>query len=62
MNKNIGSADRLLRIILGVIILAAGFYFRSYWGAIGLIPLLTALIGWCPIYAPFRISTRKNEA
>jgi len=62
MNKNIGSTDRLFRIFLGVIILAAGFYFQSYWGAIGLIPLLTALVGWCPIYAPFKISTRKSEA
>lgn len=58
MTANIGSTDRIIRIVLGLLIIAAGFYFSSWWGALGLILLATAAINWCPIYAPFGISTR----
>jgi hypothetical protein len=58
MQSNIGSADRLIRVILGVVIIGLGFYFSSWWGALGLILLATAAINWCPIYAPFKFSTR----
>ncbi|MEI6093194.1 MAG: DUF2892 domain-containing protein [bacterium] len=57
MKANIGSFDRLLRIIVGVIILGLGYYYKSYWGFIGIIPIITALIKWCPLYIPFNIST-----
>jgi sulfite exporter TauE/SafE len=57
MKRNIGRTDRIIRIVLGVVLIALGFYFSSWWGAIGLIPLATAAIGWCPLYAPFKIST-----
>ena len=62
MNKNIGSTDKIIRIILGVVVLALGFYFKSWWGLIGLIPLVTASINWCPIYAPFKIFTNKTKS
>ena len=61
MNKNIGSVDKIIRYILGVVILAFGYMNESYWGLIGLIPILTATINFCPLYAPFKISTRKEE-
>jgi len=57
MTRNIGSTDRIIRIVAGLAIIAAGVYFGSWWGAIGLIPLATAAVGWCPAYAPFGIST-----
>jgi hypothetical protein len=57
MKKNMGIMDRRVRIALGLAIIAAGFYFQSWWGAIGLVPLATAAIGWCPAYAPFGLST-----
>jgi hypothetical protein len=60
MNKNIGSADKIIRYILGVVILALGYYYESWWGLIGIIPILTATINFCPIYAPFKFSTRKS--
>jgi hypothetical protein len=53
-----GRGDRVFRGILGIVILAAGLYFQSWWGLIGLIPVGTAFIGWCPAYVPFNISTR----
>ncbi len=60
MQKNMGKGDIILRIIAGTVILALGFIYDSWWGAVGVIPLLTAFIGWCPMYVPFKISTRKN--
>ena len=57
MTCNMGRGDRLFRGILGIAALAAGFYFQSWWGLIGLIPLGTALVKWCPAYVPFGINT-----
>jgi len=62
MQCNIGKADKVLRIIIGLVIIAIGLYFKSWWGAIGLVPLLTATIGWCPLYVPLGIKTSKTEA
>jgi hypothetical protein len=59
MKSNMGSVDRILRGVVGVIIIAVGFYYNSWWGAVGLIPLLTALVSWCPMYVPFGLSTKK---
>lgn len=60
MQRNVGSADRAIRIMAGLGIIAAGMYFGSWWGAIGAVPLLTGLIGWCPPYAMFGISTCRT--
>ncbi len=60
MQGNVGGIDRILRIVVGVLILAAGWYYHSPWGLIGLIPLVTGLTGWCPAYLPLRLSTRKR--
>ncbi len=57
MQCNVGGADRLLRIVLGVLVLALGVYYRSWWGLVGLLPLGTALLRWCPLYLPWRLST-----
>jgi len=57
-----GKTDRVLRGIAGLIIILAGVYFQSWWGAIGLIPLTTAFISFCPLYVPFKISTKKTES
>lgn len=59
MNANIGNTDRALRIIAGLIIAAVGIYFQSWWGLAALVPIGTAFIRWCPLYAPFGISTCK---
>lgn len=57
MRSNVGSPDRLIRIVLGLGALGAGVYFKSWWGAVGAVPLLTALVGWCPLYSVFGAST-----
>jgi hypothetical protein len=60
MNPNIGSVDRVIRIAAGLALIGWGLWAQNWWGAIGVVPLATALIGWCPAYAPFGISTRKS--
>ena len=59
MKRNIGKTDRIIRVLIGLIVIAVGAYFKSWWGAIGLLPIFTAASGWCGLYALFGISTRK---
>ncbi len=61
MKANVGKADKVIRIILGVAIIGVGIYFKSWWGAIGIVPILTAAISWCPLYTPFGIKTCKTN-
>jgi len=57
MKKNVGKTDKTIRIILGVLIGAAGIYFSTWWGLIGLIPLLTGIFSTCGLYSLFGVST-----
>lgn len=61
MKCNVGTVDRLLRIILGLVIGILGVVFNSWWGLVGLVPLLTGLFSFCPLYLPVKISTVKKE-
>ncbi len=60
MKKNVGSADKVIRIILGVAIIAFGIYNQSWWGLVGIVPLFTAFIGWCPAYSLIKVSTDRK--
>ncbi len=60
MRCNVGKTDRLVRIVAGLAIIGAGIYLQSWWGAIGLIPLATGTLRWCPMYMPLGISTSKE--
>ena len=57
MKFNVGGADRIIRIIAGLIILGAGCYYKSWWGLVGLLPLLTGMFKFCPAYLPFGLHT-----
>lgn len=57
MKRNVGSMDRIVRVVAGLGIIAAGVATGSWWGAVGAVPLLTAAIGWCPLYLPFGLSS-----
>ncbi|MGJ4886764.1 YgaP family membrane protein [Bradyrhizobium sp. HKCCYLRH3099] len=58
MTRNVGKIDRLLRIIVGLAVLSLVFVGpQTMWGLLGLIPLGTALVGWCPPYALLGINT-----
>jgi hypothetical protein len=62
MNKNVGKIDKTIRIIAAVVIGALGVYFESWWGLVALVPLATALIGFCPLYCPLGASTCKKTS
>jgi membrane protein implicated in regulation of membrane protease activity len=58
MGRNVGGIDRILRIVVGLILIALVFVGpQTVWGWIGVVPLLTGLIGWCPPYSLLGINT-----
>ena len=62
--QNVGAIDRVLRIALGIIMAIIGLFVLkgtagTVVGIVGLIPLVTGLVGFCPLYLPFKFSTNK---
>lgn len=61
MVKNVGGIDRTLRIVVGLLLIGATVAgVLPFWGWIGVIPLLTGVVGWCPAYLPFGFRTCKT--
>ncbi|MBU2586026.1 MAG: DUF2892 domain-containing protein [Bacteroidetes bacterium] len=63
MKKNIGSIDKSIRIIAGIILLIFALIDpqNNWWGFIGILPLVTSFVGVCPAYLPFGLSTLKSK-
>lgn len=62
MKRNIGKAERIVRIVVGMGVLSLAFVGpRSSWAYLGLLPLLSGLIGWCPPYALLGVSTVRTS-
>ncbi|MFZ2294032.1 MAG: DUF2892 domain-containing protein [Polaromonas sp.] len=62
MEKNVGGIDRVVRIVMGLVILSLFFVVGDtyrWWTLLGVVPLFTGLVGWCPAYLPFGIRTCK---
>ena len=58
MTKNVGGVDRTIRIVAGLALIAAAATGAvGVWGYIGLVPLATGLMGWCPPYAILGFNT-----
>ena len=58
MEKNVGGVDRILRIIIGLGLISLVFVGpMTPWGWIGVIPLLSAIVGFCPAYRLIGLST-----
>lgn len=62
MKTNVGTLDRIVRIIIGFSILGAGYHYHHWLGLIGIVPLLTAFVGFCPAYLPFGLNTCAKPA
>lgn len=62
MKSNMNKTDRMIRIAIGGIIAALGIYYQSWLGLIAIIPLGTALVNWCALYALLGIRTGGNKA
>jgi hypothetical protein len=60
MKCNVGNADKIFGIILGIAIIDLGLYSSNWWGLAGLIPPATAQIGRCGLYIPLGISTGRE--
>ena len=60
METNVGNIDRTIRLMLGTLIIILGIYYQNWWGALGLIPLITGAIEYCPLYAILGISTYRK--
>jgi len=62
MKKNVGTLDRAVRIVIGLALIALVFVGpKTPWGWIGLVPLATGIIRWCPAYVPFGLRTCPKE-
>ena len=58
MTKNVGGIDKIIRIVLGLALIAATLMGAlPVWGWIGIVPLATGLMGWCPPYAMLGFNT-----
>jgi hypothetical protein len=58
MTFNVGGIDRIARIVLGLVLIGlAATGTVGWWGWLGVVPLATGAIGWCPPYAMFGFST-----
>ncbi len=62
MKTNVGGIDRIIRFVVGVAVIGIGIATSSWWGLIGVVPLATAAIGWCPAYLPFGISSCRVKS
>lgn len=57
MKTNLGSLDRFLRALVGLYIMVVAYLLESEWGVIGLYPVVTAVLGICPLYHWLRWDT-----
>lgn len=62
MKCNVGRTEQAIRITLGVLIILFGLFFRSWWGLIGLAPIITGSIRYCPLSDALGISTCHPES
>jgi hypothetical protein len=62
MTQNIGNIERIIRIVGGLVLISlAATGTMGVWGWLGLVPLATGLVGWCPPYSLLGINTCKNK-
>ena len=61
MKQNVHNIERVVRIVVGLVLISLAFWGpESPWGWIGVIPLATGLLGWCPLYSIFRFRTNTD--
>jgi len=62
MKCNVGYTDKLVRFTLAIIIGAAGFYYKSWWGFLAIGPLVKGLISFCPLYKILGLNTCSTKS
>ena len=61
MKTNVGAKDKTIRIVIGILLIILGVFGSRLWIIIGLIPLITGLIGYCPLYTFLGKSTSNEK-
>lgn len=62
MQQNIGGGERTIRFVIGVALLSLMFFLEGkarWFGLLGLVPIVTAAVRWCPLWTVFKINTNK---
>jgi Protein of unknown function (DUF2892) len=62
MKCNVGNADKVVRLFLALVIGAIGFYVKSWWGLVAIVPLVTGLTSFCPIYKILGLNTSSEKS
>ena len=57
MSRNVGTVDRGLRVVVGLVLLGLAWFGGHWWGWIGVVPLVTAFAGFCPAYRLIGLNT-----
>ena len=63
MKANVGGIDRILRIVVGIVLIAIALFLDTSWAKwcwVGVVPLLGGLVGYCPLYSILKINTCKK--
>lgn len=62
MKMNVGVAEKVIRVIAGIVLIALAYTGTlGVWAYVGIVPLLTGLLGWCPLYSLLNINTSKTR-
>ncbi len=62
LTANEGAADRAVRVLLGIALLALAFVGpKTHWGFVGLVPLATGFLGFCPLYSVLGLNTARRS-
>jgi hypothetical protein len=62
MKCNVGNTDKLIRLSMALVIGAVGFYIKSWWGFVAILPLVTGLASFCPLYKILGLNTYSEKS
>jgi Protein of unknown function (DUF2892) len=62
MKCNVGNTDKVIRLFLAIVIGAVGFYVKSWWGLLAILPLVTGLSSFCPLYKFLGLNTCPTKS
>lgn len=63
MTQNVGSTEKVIRVVIGLALLSLFFILEGnarWWGLIGLVPIATAAAGWCPVWSIIGVNTARK--
>ena len=62
MKFNVGNTDKVIRLFLAIVIGAVGFFVKSWWGFVAIVPLVTGLTSICPLYTILGLNTISTKS